>query len=164
MLSLGALLVAPRYKAQTENDLTASEVLGLIVRDLARWLALHADPAGVVLLAPPNETTALCYYGGMRGLGALSWENKGGAAAAVLILGNPNLQKAKALIDRRKITHLVLLSWDSGFDDYTRAGTGKSAVTPSRPSSSWQRCPSGCGHWLIPCRRLPVRRAVGDGI
>ena len=27
------------------------------------------------------------------------------------------------------ITHLVLLSWDSEFDDYTRTGTGKSAVT-----------------------------------
>ena len=129
LLSLGVLLVAPRHKAQTENDLTRSEVVGLIERDLAGWLALHAVPAGAVLLAPPNETTALCDYGGMRGLGALWWENTEGVAAAVLILGNPNAREAKALIDRRKITHLVLLSWDSAFDDYTRTGTGESAGT-----------------------------------
>ncbi len=143
----GAVRVAPRSKAETENDLTRSEVLGLIERDLAGWLALHADPAGAalsadqagtalpavpagaVLLAPPKETTALCYYGGMRGLGSLSRENKTGVAAAVLILGNQNLQEAKALIDQRNITHLVLLSWDSLFDDYTRTGTGQSAGT-----------------------------------
>lgn len=129
LLLPGILLVAPRPKAETENDLTRSEVLGLIERDLAGWLALHGPPGGVVLLAPPNETTALCYYGGMRGLGSLSRENKNGVAAAVLILGNQNLQEAKALIDRRTITHLVLLSWDSEFDDYTRSGTGQSAGT-----------------------------------
>ena len=125
----GGLQVAPRHKDQTENDLTRSEVLGLIERDLAGWLALHADPAGVVLLAPPNATTALCYYGGMRGMGSLSWENKGGVAAAVLILKNQNLQEAKAMIDRRKITHLILLSWDSSFDEYTRTGTGENPIS-----------------------------------
>src|SRR5258708_5597386 len=122
LLLPGILLGAPRHKAATENDLTRSEVLGLIETDLAEWLALHGTPGGVVLLAPPNETTALCYYGGMRGLGSLSRENKSGVAATVLILGNQNLQEAKALIDRRNITHLVLLSWDSEFDDYTWAG------------------------------------------
>jgi hypothetical protein len=120
----GILLVAPRHKAETENDLTRSDVLGLIERDLAGWLALHGPPGGAVLLAPPNETTALCYYGGMRGLGSLSRENKSGVAAAVLILANQNSQEAKALIDRRNITHLVLFSWDSAFDDYTQAGAG----------------------------------------
>ncbi|HEY4301575.1 MAG TPA: hypothetical protein VGM73_11915 [Candidatus Didemnitutus sp.] len=129
LLLPGILLVAPRPKAETEEDLTRSEVLGLIERDLAGWLALHGAPGGVVLLAPPNETTALCYYGGMRGLGSISRENKSGVAAAMLILGNPNPQEAKALIDRRDITHLVLLSWDSEFDDYTRAGPGQSAAT-----------------------------------
>ncbi|HVU15405.1 MAG TPA: hypothetical protein VHD32_00660 [Candidatus Didemnitutus sp.] len=129
LLLPGILLVAPRHKAETENDLTRSEVLGLIERDLGEWLALHGTPGGVILLAPPNETTALCYYGGLRGLGSLSRENKTGVAAAMLILGNQNPQEAKALIDRRNITHLVLLSWDSGFDDYTRAATGQSAGT-----------------------------------
>jgi len=124
LLLPGILLVAPRHKAETENDLTRSEVLGLIERDLAGWLALHGPPGGAVLLAPPNETTALCYHGGMRGLGSLSRENKSGVAAAVLILANQNTQEAKALIDRRNITHVVLLSWDSGFDDYTQADAG----------------------------------------
>ncbi len=129
LLSLGVLFVVPSPASQTENNLTRSEVLGLIERDLAGWLALHGDPAGVVVLAPPNESTALYYYGGLRGMGSVSWENKGGVEAAVLILKNQNLQEAKDLIDRHKITHIVLFSWDSGFDDYTRTGTGQNAGT-----------------------------------
>jgi hypothetical protein len=124
LLLPGILLVAPRHKPGTENNLTRSEVLGLIERDLAGWLALHGPPSGVILLAPPNATTALCYHGGMRGLGSLSRENKSGVAAAVLILANQDPQETKVLIDRRTITHVVLLSWDSGFDDYTKAGAG----------------------------------------
>lgn len=129
LLSLGVFLIAPWRKTRTENELTRSEVVGLIERDLAGWLALHADPAGVVLLAPPNETTALCYYGGMRGMGSFSWENKEGVAAAMLILKNRSLPEAKALIDRRKITHIILLSWDSEFDDYARSRPGQNEGT-----------------------------------
>lgn len=125
MLLPGVVQIVPRAGAKKEDDLTRSEVLGLIERDLAGWLALHADPGGAVVLAPPNETTALCYYGGLRGIGTLSWENKEGVAAAVRILSAPSVQEAKELIDRRGITHLVLLSWDSTFDDYARAGTGQ---------------------------------------
>jgi hypothetical protein len=125
LLLPGALRVAPREKTETESDLTRSEVLGLIERDLAGWLALHGDHSGVVVLAPPNEATALCYYGGLRGIGSLSWENKEGVLAAIRILSAPSVQEAKELVDRRGITHIVLLSWDSYFDDYARAATGK---------------------------------------
>jgi hypothetical protein len=129
LLSLGVLLVAPRPNTETENGLTRSEVVGLIDRDLARWLSLHGDPAGIVLLAPPNETTALCYFGGMQGMGSLSLENREGLTAALIILKTVGLREARARIDRHKITHIVLLSWDSGFDDYTQAGTGQSEGT-----------------------------------
>ncbi len=127
MLALlpGALQIVARVKAGTKNDLTQAEVVGLIERDLADWLALRAEPGRVVVLAPPNETTALCYYGGMRGIGTLSWENKEGVAAAMRILSAPSAQEAKELIDHRGITHIVLLSWDSYFDQYARVGTGQ---------------------------------------
>jgi hypothetical protein len=105
--------------------LTRSEQLGLIERDLGNWIAQRAEPGGAVVLAPPNETTGLCYYGGLRGIGSLSWENKDGVSAAVRILTAPSAQEAKALVDRRGITHFVLLSWDTAFDDYARAGTGQ---------------------------------------
>ncbi len=108
-----------------KSDLSQAEVFGLVERDLASWLALHADPGGAVVLAPPNESTALCYYGGLRGIGTLSWENKEGVAAAVRILSAPSAQEAKELIDQREITHLIMLSWDSYFDQYARAGTGQ---------------------------------------
>ena len=125
LLSPGILQLLPRAKASLRNGLTQTEVLGLIERDLAGWIALRANPGGVVVLAPPNETTALCYYGAMRGIGTLSLENKEGVAAAIRILSAPSLQEAKELIDRRTITHIVILSWDTSFDNFARVGTGK---------------------------------------
>ena len=90
------------------------------------------------MLAPPNESTALCYYGGMRGIGTLSWENREGVAAAVRILSAPSAQEAKELIDQREITHLVVLSWDSYFDEYARAGTGQIEGSFLNDLRSWK--------------------------
>jgi hypothetical protein len=103
---------------------TQSEVYALVERDLAAYLAARTEPSAVIL-APPNESTALCYYSGFRGIGSLSLENKDGVSAAVRILSASTAQEAKELIDQRGITHLVLLSWDSYFDDYARSGTGQ---------------------------------------
>lgn len=125
----GLLFVVPRTGAAADTRLSRAETISLIERDLADWLARHSSPGSVIVLAPPNETTALCYYGGLRGVGSLSWENKDGVAAAVRILSAPSAQEAKELIDQRGITHLVLLSWDTYFDAYARAGTGRSEGT-----------------------------------
>lgn len=125
LLLPGLFQLLPRALGGQTDKLSRSEMLGLIERDLAGWLARHASTGGVVVLAPPNETTALCYFGGLRGIGSLSWENKEGVAAAMRILSAPTAQEAKELIDQRGITHVVLLSWDSYCDAYARAGTGR---------------------------------------
>jgi hypothetical protein len=147
----GLWLMTARARAGAKEDLTQAEVYALVERDLATSLALRAE-AGAVVLAPPNETTALCYYGGLRGIGTLSLENKDGVAAAVRILGASTAQEAKELIDQRGITHLVLLSWDSYFDQYARSGTGQIEGT-FRQQLQLSTLPS----WLRPVvYRLPT--------
>ncbi|HVU23490.1 MAG TPA: hypothetical protein VHE13_05140, partial [Opitutus sp.] len=61
-----------------EVVLTPSEAQELVERDLARWLAAHASAPRPVVFAPPNETTTLGFYGGVRGIGTLDPGNRAG--------------------------------------------------------------------------------------
>jgi hypothetical protein len=105
--------------------LSRTELQDLILRDLAGWISQHSDPGSVVVLSPPSASIALSYYGAFRGLGAVSDENKDGIRAAVRIMSNRNLEEVKEMVNRRNITHIVLLSWDSFFDDFARAADGR---------------------------------------
>jgi len=61
----------------------------------------------------------------------VSDENKDGIRAAIRIMRARNVEEAKEIVNRRKITHIVLLSW-------TRSSMTLSAlptVKPKAPSS-----------------------------
>jgi len=133
----GALQVFPRGESGMGNTPGASEVLGLIERDLARWLATRAASADAVVLAPHNEAVTLHYYGGLRGLATLGWENQAGLEAAVRIVSASTPEEAKELIDRRTITHIVIPSWDSYLDVYARMGMGQLDGTFLKTLHDW---------------------------
>lgn len=145
MLVLGAIQIFPPADTGMKNALDESEIFGLIERDLARWLAIHAGAEHAVILAPHNETTTLHYYGGLRGLATLGWENRNGLEAAVRIVSASTPEEAKELIDRRKITHLVIPSWDSYLDVYARMGMGQLEGTVLKTLHDWNLPP-----WLRP--------------
>lgn len=116
------LLRAPRERSA--EAVTESEVVGLIGRDFAHWLAQQTGGTAVVF-APPELTTVLSFHGGLRGLGSPYPENKDGFDAAVRIAGASSADEALALVQRRGITHLVLPSWDGFMDEYARLGSGQ---------------------------------------
>ena len=105
--------------------LNRTEVQDLSLRDLAGWISQHSDPGTVIVLSPPSASNVLCYYGAFRGLGSVSEENKDGIDAAIRIMSVRNVEEAKEMVNRRKITDIVLLSWDTFFDDFARSGLGK---------------------------------------
>ena len=141
-LALGAVALKPAGKDQPLNK---AEVVGLIERDLARWLARHVGPGGALVLAPPNETTTLYYYGGLRGLGTLAWENQDGIGAAIRIVSASTPEEAKELVERRGVTHLIVPSWDSYLDEYARIGMGQLEGTFMSRLHQWRLPP-----WLRP--------------
>jgi len=55
----------------------------------------------------------------------VSDENKDGIRAAIRIMSVRNAEEAKEMMNRRNITHIVLLSWDAFFDDFVRAAGGQ---------------------------------------
>jgi hypothetical protein len=142
----GAIQDIPRAAPGGKNALEELEVIGLIDRDLARWLSIHAPPGGAVVLAPPATTTALYYYGGLKGLGTLDWENREGIQASVRIVSATTPEEALGLITRHGIAYIVIPSWDSQLDSFARIGLGQLQGSFI----------DGLRHWSLPPWLRPV--------
>ncbi len=125
LLAPGAIYVLGWDRPSQGGALSRTELQDLILRDLAGWISQHADPGTVVVLSPPSASVALSYYGAFRGLGSVSDENKDGVREAIRIMSARNIEEAKEMVNRRNITHIVLLSWDTSFNDFARAAGGQ---------------------------------------
>jgi hypothetical protein len=130
-ISFVALLLAPGLiyvlawdRPSRSGALSRTELQDLILGDLAGWISQHSDPGTVIVLSPPSASVALSYYGAFRGLGSVSDENQDGFRAAIGIMSARNVQVAKEMVNRRNLTHIVLLSWDPFFADFVRAAGG----------------------------------------
>jgi hypothetical protein len=128
-LAPGLIYVSGWDRPSHGDVLSRKEIQDLVLRDLAGWISQHSAPGSVIVLSPPSASIALSYYGAFRGLGSVSDENKDGIRAAIRIMSSRNLQEAKEMVNRRNITHIVLLSWDTFFDDFARAGDGQNEGT-----------------------------------
>jgi hypothetical protein len=147
IFAVGMFQLTPLKNTATKNVLSLPEVEGLVERDLAHWLARHSTAqAATVVLAPPSLTSTLCFYGGMRGLGTFSWENKDGLSVALRIVISTSREEAQALLRRRGVTHIVIPSWSPFFEEYTRsaaAQTGEMFFT-------------GLHRWALPAWLRPI--------
>ena len=141
----GAIQIVPETASRGKDALDEAEIFGLVERDLARWLAKHAGGGNGVVLAPHNQTITLHHYGGLRGLATLSRDNLDGLGAAIRIVSASTPEEAKELIDQRGVTHIVIPSWDSYLDAYTRMGMGKIEGTFFERLTYWRLPP-----WLKP--------------
>jgi hypothetical protein len=125
LLVPGALQVWPSADERARESLTEPEIVGLVERDMAYWLASHAGPAGAVVVAPPNLTATLYYYGGVRGLASFSWEDRDGFQSAVRILSATTPEEAQELIGIHGVTDIIIPSWDPFMDAYAQVGAGQ---------------------------------------
>jgi hypothetical protein len=141
----GALQLWPSMALGPKGELTKGEVVGLIERDLAYDLAKHIGPQGAVVLAPPDATTALYYYGGIKGLGTFDWENSDGLAVAIRIAGASTPEEAQDLMAQRGVTHIIIPQWDSYMDVYALLGGGQTSGTFLERLRHWRLPP-----WLRP--------------
>ena len=120
-----SVVVGPLLHAAPDAGLEDADLKSLIERDLAHYLQAHADSPHAIVMAPPSESVAFYYYGGLRGLGSLFWENVDGVGAAVRIASASTAEEAEALIDRRGVNDIVIPTWDEGMDQYARVGSGQ---------------------------------------
>jgi hypothetical protein len=119
---LGLAMLVPPPSAFQASQFEPAEIQLLLERDLAQWLA-ERDP-GAIVLAPPAITTALWYYGGIRGVTTFDSANREGLMGALRIAGATTPQEAQVLLQKRQVSHVVLPSWDLGLDDSAKEISG----------------------------------------
>jgi len=112
-------LIAGWPKSNRDRELTPVEAHALIERDLAQWLAARAE-SGAVVLAPPDLSGALCYYGGMRVIGSPYPGNDKGRALVERIVSVASPDEAQSLVQSRYVHYIVLPSWDDTLERYTK--------------------------------------------
>ena len=103
-------LVRARVDARSPDQMDLQQ---LLYRDVAGVLRASQPTGDIVLLASPNGSCAIGYYGNFRTLGTLYWENYEGMRAAAEIFGAPSAETARALIRRHGITHLAMITEES---------------------------------------------------
>lgn len=149
----GTIQLLPATTRGAHLEFTRLEVQGLVERELAHWLADHADRPGAVVLLPPARTTSWCFHGGLHGLGTTDWENRAGVAATVRIVNATTADAAYDLIREHHVEYIVLPSWDRDLDDFVR-------WTLSNPDDSFLQA---LHHWALPLWLRPVPYELPSG-
>lgn len=129
---------------KTDNVLSVQEAVGVVERDLAHWLAARSATPPLVL-APPGMTTNLNYYGGLRGIPTLSWENQEGLAFSLRIAVSVSRNETAALLRQRGVNYIVLPSWDGFFAAYVQAASVQTSELFHAGLMRWNLPP-----WLRP--------------
>jgi hypothetical protein len=127
-LAVGALSAVFAEQAIARIHLTRSNVqngavayadaLQPMYRDAAIAIRRSYPEQPVVLLASPNASTAVGYFGRFQTLSSLYWENLSGLEAAGQIFSAPSDTEALRLVTARRVTHLMVTTLDNSLTDY----------------------------------------------
>jgi hypothetical protein len=91
----------------------SEEAMQVVARDVAHGLRARGGDGDLVVAAPPVTTTWLIYFGGVRGLGTLYWENLEGLRATASLASASHEGEAREILARHGATHLLLPSWEA---------------------------------------------------
>ena len=157
-LAPGAVSLWPAGAGESGDAVSGAELEALLQRDLAYWLTARAPENGAVVVAPPAMTSALYFFGGIRGLGTPDPGNHDGFVAAVRLCAATSADEAEVLMRKREITHIVLPSWDPFLDEYVRLGSSQTEKTLIGLLHHWLP-----PRWLRPVPYiLPQAEGIGD--
>jgi hypothetical protein len=155
----GIARLLPERFAGSSTVLTPAESGELVERHLAHWLAQRTGEHGIVVYAPPNETTTLCFFGGLRGIGSFAPDNSVGFGNALAIAGARTMEEVQDDLQARGVKYIVIPSWDPFFDDFAQRYLVKElAGRKSLLIGELQ-------HWNLPLwlQAVPYQMPVGGG-
>lgn len=122
------------------------DALQPLYRDAAVALRASSQGEKVVLLASPNASMAIGYFGRFKTLASLYWENMAGLEAAAAILSSTTEDSARALIRARGVTHIAMISTHNFLQDYLEL---------ARPGADPAELSRTFGHYLLTGREAP---------
>lgn len=141
------MLARERLHVERVRDVQMGETVQLLYRDIAAALLRHGADARSIVLSDPNASVGVGYYGRLRTVGTLYWENRDGLHAAAEILGAHDDAEAAARIHAQGITHLALVSTHDFQAEYNYALRGGSGPFTDEDS---------LGHRLLYRHRIPA--------
>jgi tetratricopeptide (TPR) repeat protein len=94
------------------------DALQPLYRDIAGALRATQPAGDITLLASPNASLGIGYYGNFKTIGTLFWENAPGLKAAAAIFSARTDDEAAALVRARGITHIAMVSAASFLSEY----------------------------------------------
>lgn len=118
----GLFLLPPRASARGDAPLDDNEVLALVERDFAHWLAHQHGAEPPVVFTTPGFSEALTYYGNLRGVISYHAANEAGLAAATRLTSSSNPAESLALLENRRITHIIVPAWDPSLERFAQLG------------------------------------------
>lgn len=98
-------------------DFLRDEVL---YRDIAATIRASMPAGNIVLLTDRTVSTPIGYYGDIRTIGTLYWENSAGLKAAAAIFSACRDRDIAALLRARRITHIAVIPRDPVYLYYAR--------------------------------------------
>jgi tetratricopeptide (TPR) repeat protein len=141
-------LAKERLHVERVRDVQLGETVQLLYRDIAGALRKAGADERSIILSDPNASVALGYYGGLRTLGTLYWENRDGLLAAAELLDATDDATVAARVHVRGITHIALVSSYDFQDEYHYALHGG--------NRSGEKAMAGLGHRLLYEHKVPV--------
>jgi tetratricopeptide (TPR) repeat protein len=105
-----------------------------LARDIAAALRASQPQGEIVMLASPNASTTIGYYGRFKTLGTLYWENTAGLKAAAAIYSAQSEEEAAKLIREHKVTHIAILTEENFIQQYSQLLHPKASADDIRKS------------------------------
>jgi hypothetical protein len=163
---IGTLLLVPAFirlatdRAENRRGaVSATDLMQPLYRDLAAALRRDQPEGDLVLLASPNASAGIGYFGRFATLGTLYWENAPGLRAAAEIYSATTDEAAEKLIRARRVSHVAHLSAGNFLGEYVQLLHPHATPDEARRSLG-HRLASGTDlpRWLQP---IPYRRPPG---
>ena len=102
----------------TSRRVSPKDAIGALNRDIASALRASQPEGEIVMLASPNSSVGIGYYGRFKTLGTLYWENHEGLKSAASILGARDEKEAAALLRAHRVTHIAIVSDENFIAQY----------------------------------------------
>ncbi len=159
--------VAADRSANREHALAAGDVLQPLYRDMAAALRSQQPEGDIVLLASPNASAGIGYFGRFASLGTLYWENAAGLRAAATLLTATRDDEVLAGLRAHRVTHVVMMPAANFIGEYFRLLRPDAPLAEARATFGY-RCLNGeaVPVWLqpVPYRCAPEFKEVAAGV
>jgi hypothetical protein len=121
-----AVWLGLNQRASLAGQMPKSGIPAILSRDLAHRLVQASGMDVPVVLSAPTTSTDLAYFGGIKVLGTLYWENRDGLVRAARIFAEPSPAKVKEMLLESGVNFILVPTWEDFVTPYTELLGGNS--------------------------------------